>query len=338
MKNNGNHSPEDTIMNNMDTSGETEAATANVASVEAGSNGDNIVIVDKTENQHQRALTSATASTIVNTASVLVVAVVALVLRSDIISVSERGVFCDDLSIRYPIRKQTVSTKLLIIVTTLIAFAIFSVVEYFSLKLQGLPSMLYLSIPGTRSSRSLPMLSWLASSLKLLIMFFMGAGANSIFTDICKSVLGWPRPNFWETCQPDVECHGDVNAVKYHVDFTCKSGISAEELDDARKSFPSGHASFAAFGALFLVLYLHKRLSTPTFPVCIVTSVRPLIQLILLASAWWSAITRVTDYVHHPIDVVAGLVLGAIVALWSFSHLLAFFQRSNEQSQKYIVN
>ena len=88
-----------------------------------------------------------------------------------------------------------------------------------------------------------------------------------------------------------------------------------EELEDALKSFPSAHASFSAFVAFFIVFYVHERLKGFS---SIKTTLRPFIQLIVLGLCWWSALTRVKDYVHHPVDVLAGLLIGSGVALWSW--------------------
>ena len=40
-----------------------------------------------------------------------------------------------------------------------------------------------------------------------------------------------------------------------------------------------------------------------------------LVQIMLVCYAWFCALTRVSDYKHHPTDVLAGAVLGTILAL-----------------------
>ena len=121
------------------------------------------------------------------------------------------------------------------------------------------------------------------------------------------------------SCQPNVTCD-ESNRHDYITDFNCSLGIDEEELDDALKSFPSAHASFAAFMAFFLVIYIHERWKAFTYSTRVV--IRPLLQLAILAVYWWSALTRVSDFVHHPLDVVAGLILGTLVALASWPHFL----------------
>ena len=45
---------------------------------------------------------------------------------------------------------------------------------------------------------------------------------------------------------------------RYVTDFTCTGGDAAR-LEDARLSFPSGHASMAAYSSGFTLLYLGHR-------------------------------------------------------------------------------
>lgn len=49
---------------------------------------------------------------------------------------------------------------------------------------------------------------------------------------------------------------------------------------------------------------------------------RPLVQFVLLMVAMYTGLTRISDYRHHPSDVVAGLLQGALVACWVVSHSL----------------
>lgn len=70
---------------------------------------------------------------------------------------------------------------------------------------------------------------------------------NGIFTAGLKLVVGRPRPNFFQRCFPEGygtnidECTGEY-----------------EGMMDGRKSFPSGHASFAFTGMIYMMLHLNK--------------------------------------------------------------------------------
>ena len=137
--------------------------------------------------------------------------------------------------------------------------------------------------------------------------------------DIGKNVIGWPRPNFMAYCQPNVTCSDSSTKFKFITNFKCLNLNSQEELEDALKSFPSAHASFAAYVAVFLAFYIQERFGV--FPQIFKTVLGPFLQLIVIATFWWSALTRVSDYVHHPVDVLAGLLIGTLVACWTRHHL-----------------
>jgi hypothetical protein len=71
----------------------------------------------------------------------------------------------------------------------------------------------------------------------------------------------------------------------------------------------SAYSSFETFLAFHLVLYLHEQFKVFSFA-SQRSTLRPFLQLCILAIYWWSALTRVSDYVYHPVDVLAGLLLG----------------------------
>jgi phosphatidate phosphatase len=291
-----NSAQEETIMDNMATA-ESPNDSLDKNGINSSSNKANLV------------------TKLVNTLVIVTVGIVTLLLRSDVISVTRRGYFCDDLSIRYPKRPQTVSTKILIIVSSLVAAIIFAIAEYSVIKYRKHPSVTNLNILG----KSLPLYpTWIGPLVKLVILYFMGAAANSILTDVTKNVIGWPRPNFIDMCKPNVTCDESIR-YEYITDFKCTSSVSEDKFNDAFKSFPSGHASFAAFVAVFIALYVHERFKV--FPYDVIATVRPFVQLVVVAIAWWSAMTRVMDNVHHPVDVLAGLCLGSLVAIWCLKHM-----------------
>merc|ERR1712226_1546732 len=60
-----------------------------------------------------------------------------------------------------------------------------------------------------------------------------------------------------DTCNPNVTC-ANITGNKFITTFKCMSGTQ-EDLEDALKSFPSGHASFVGFVAFFIVFYIHER-------------------------------------------------------------------------------
>ena len=241
----------------------------------------------------------------VNLISFVIVIAVAIILRT-VAAPFRRGFFCDDISIKYPLLpSQTVSVPLLVCLNVGIASILFAVGEYLGLKKTEKVRLYCLSVPA-----------FLLKVCRLELIFLWGAVATNVLTDTIKFSVGALRPNFLALCQPYIDsayidCTSKEEFGIYHTNFRCNSqGLSAGEESFARSSFPSGHSSMAAFSAIFLVVFAQERFyGTRTF------FLLPFIQLSLVCLAVWIGMTRISDFVHHPVDVAVGLIIGAGVGL-----------------------
>lgn len=135
-----------------------------------------------------------------------------------------------------------------------------------------------------------------------IAMLMTGAVTNCL-----KLAFSRPRPNFVAACWPS-----DATPVlggKWANSFGGLPQCSApfKQYNEHIKSFPSGHSSMSAAGLGFLTWYLLGQLKTYSgggFAWRVVLSFLPALVAIAIG------ITRVTDYWHHPSDVMTGLALG----------------------------
>ncbi|XP_061902101.1 phospholipid phosphatase 3-like [Entelurus aequoreus] len=146
---------------------------------------------------------------------------------------------------------------------------------------------------------------YVSALYKQVGVFVLGCAISQSFTDIAKVSVGRLRPHFLDVCKPDLTT---VNCtLGYVTDYVCQ-GPEAK-VQEARKSFFSGHASFSMYTMLYLVLYLQSRFTWHGARL-----LRPLTQFTLIMMSFYTGLSRVSDHKHHPTDVLAGFVQGALVA------------------------
>ena len=120
------------------------------------------------------------------------------------------------------------------------------------------------------------------------------------------------RPNFFELCNPrweDIDCGANSNYPKYITNYTCQGHPAQDDKSiewgpkNAHLSFVSGHASMACQSATFIVLYLQSRIYS-RFQCAPGILFLPLCQLVFIILAFYTCLTRISDYWHHPGDVL----------------------------------
>ncbi|XP_050023737.2 putative phosphatidate phosphatase isoform X3 [Dermacentor andersoni] len=220
----------------------------------------------------------------------------------------KRGFFCDDESLRYPFRDSTVTSPMLYSYGILIPIIVMTVLE-------GMRAML--RVHETIATSKKLLYKWkVPSSLQVLYMlvgvFLMGAAISQLLTDIAKYTIGRLRPHFFDLCQPvnlKVLC---AKPYTYVENFTCGSNATEHQLKEMRLSFMSGHSSFSAYTMMYTVLYIHARMPWRN---SVAMAARTVVQVALLSLAWYTALSRVSNYKHHWSDVLAGSAEGYLVAI-----------------------
>ncbi|XP_065214917.1 putative phosphatidate phosphatase [Planococcus citri] len=211
-----------------------------------------------------------------------------------------RGFFCDDTSIRYPYSESTVPALVLNIVGTLIPLLLVFIGEYRDQRRNKKTNSSY-----HFGRYKIKAYYW--SVYQKIVCFASGALFTLLITDVAKKVIGRLRPNFIDVCRIDMRNVCKTINYEYITNYTCAEGDSV--VNESRVSFPSGHSSFSFYVAVFIVLYLEKRLKTRTF------FLKPAIQFLVILLAWFVALSRVMDNKHHWSDVLCGILIGSSVAI-----------------------
>ncbi|MEQ2180624.1 Phospholipid phosphatase 3 [Goodea atripinnis] len=197
-----------------------------------------------------------------------------LVIETCAVQPYSRGFYCDDESIRYPAKNgDTISDGVLSAAGILITILSIIIGESYRI---------YFLNEGSKSFVGNP---YIAALYKQIGVFIFGCAISQSFTDIAKVSVGRMRPHFIDVCKPDfstINC-----SLGYITEYTCHGPES--KVQEARKSFFSGHASFSMYTMLYLVFTL-------------------------IMMSFYTGLSRVSDHKHHPTDVLAGFIQGALVA------------------------
>ncbi|XP_077861969.1 phospholipid phosphatase 3-like [Saccoglossus kowalevskii] len=237
-------------------------------------------------------------------------------LNLDLLPTRHRGFTCDDASIQHPKYNQTVPELYVLIGTfaIIIFFVIGELLYYFLHKKKHALSRLRC---GSWSFQIHPIVS---NIYQMIGLYVFGAGMSFIFVLLTKKMVGKLRPNFMALCQPDFS---KINCTDGLIlDFTCL-GDSAE-AEDARQSFPSGHASTSFYCLTFIVIYIEARLIWRGSRL-----LKTLLQIVCLLVATFISLSRVYDFYHSLGDVIGGAVLGVGIAILMAYHVSSLFGKKS---------
>jgi len=223
-----------------------------------------------------------------------------------------QGFFCSDTSLHHPYHDSTMPTWALIMISYILPGTIFCLVETSILKHLG-------AFTSVRLIRVL---------YNTMGVFVFGSMVNQLLTDTTKYTIGGLRPHFMAVCNPDMSlgettCGGSAGPV-YVTDYVCLGQANttaskaelAERMHDMRLSFVSGHASLSVYSMWFSIVYIQRRMGTRNYRL-----VKPLIQVGCAMFALFTSLSRVSDYKHHPEDVVCGAFLGLAISTLTISFL-----------------
>ncbi|OWF50673.1 phospholipid phosphatase 3-like [Mizuhopecten yessoensis] len=237
-----------------------------------------------------------------------------------------RGFYCDDESISYPYHSSTIPSTVLYLVGFGLNFLLIFIVEALWIP-KGVAGLILPTSsktsdnenhdgPGSSPSR---MTLYLCAVYNVILPFMFGGALEFLARGIAKYSLGRLRPHFLAVCQPDQSSFNC--STGYIENYKCTGDVDV--INQARLSFPSGHASFSVYSMLFLILYIQSRMQWRQAVI-----LRPWIQLILFLMAFYTCISRVFDNKHHWSDILAGAIWGILVSMFVVFKVSSLFPRS----------
>ncbi|WAR23814.1 WUN-like protein [Mya arenaria] len=153
----------------------------------------------------------------------------------------ERGFLCDDPTLSLPFRPETVSTSVLIIAGSCVSILVVLLVEL-------------LNAADRKCRHPCKSTKRLGLCIRGFSIFLVGFELQQLVVEFVKTQLGLLRPNFFDVCRPQFNqslCPGYIS------EYTCTgSEHGPDEIRDSRLSFPSGHASFSMYIAIYFSFLL----------------------------------------------------------------------------------
>ncbi|CAJ0572340.1 unnamed protein product, partial [Mesorhabditis spiculigera] len=219
----------------------------------------------------------------------------------------QRGFWCDDETIRYEFKQNTVSASALFGFAIVVALATTFWGEF----------VVQSWIEKRRKRYRLRNRS--IHSLLVHILREFGYSQLGFITVLClmqstKFLIGRLRPHFLAVCEiENLEqlCDKDHKFIPVG-QYKC-SATSTKAVHEARLSFFSGHSAISVYAAFYAILYLQAKLGRYEPTKIFVSLAQTMLMCISLAICY----TRITDNWHHWSDVLVGIFVGMGVAIWT---------------------
>ncbi|CAI2344520.1 unnamed protein product [Caenorhabditis sp. 36 PRJEB53466] len=228
------------------------------------------------------------------------------VIVPTLLGVSQRGFFCDDDTIRYEYRKDTITTIQLILYNLVLNAVTVLFVEYYR-------------IQKIESNINNPRYRWRNSHLHVLFVRILtyfgysqiGFVMNCALNIATKHVVGRLRPHFLDVCKLANDTCASGDSHRYIIDYTCTG--PPELVLEARKSFYSGHSAVSLYCAVWSALYIQARLGSVLTNRIVV----PIAQTLIVMVGMGISFSRITDNKHHWSDVLVGICIGVFIAVYT---------------------
>ncbi|KAM9322082.1 phospholipid phosphatase-related protein type 4 [Pholidichthys leucotaenia] len=169
--------------------------------------------------------------------------------------------------------------------------------------------------------------SYIRRAVRFIGVHIFGLCMTAVITDILQLSTGQHTPYWLDVCKPNLT----------HINMsTCDEALILEDIcsgqdlsliNAGRKSFPSQHATLAAFAAVYISMYFNTVLTDSA------KLLKPLLVFSFIMLAILAGLTRIIQFRNHPVDVYCGWLLGAAIAVYLGVYAVGNFQPSEDCSR-----
>ncbi|XP_072547547.1 phospholipid phosphatase-related protein type 4 [Salminus brasiliensis] len=168
--------------------------------------------------------------------------------------------------------------------------------------------------------------SYIRRAVRFVGVHIFGLCITALITDIIQLSTGYHAPYFLTVCKPNyttLNTTCDENA--FIVDDIC-SGSDPAAINAGRKSFPSQHATLAAFAAVYISMYFNATLTDSS------KLLKPLLVFSFIMCGVICGLTRIIQFKNHAIDVYCGFLIGGGIAIYLGLYAVGNFKPSEDTS------
>uniref|UniRef100_A0A3B3ZP78 Phosphatidic acid phosphatase type 2/haloperoxidase domain-containing protein n=1 Tax=Periophthalmus magnuspinnatus TaxID=409849 RepID=A0A3B3ZP78_9GOBI len=169
--------------------------------------------------------------------------------------------------------------------------------------------------------------SYIRRAVRFIGVHIFGLCVTALITDILQLSTGLHAPYWLEVCKPNLT---QLNMSSCEEGFILEDICSGQDqglITAGRKSFPSQHATLAAFAAVYISMYFNTVLTDSA------KLLKPLLVFSFVMLAVLAGLTRLIQFRNHPVDVYCGWLLGAAIAVYLGVYAVGNFQPSQDRSR-----
>ncbi|XP_035268844.1 phospholipid phosphatase-related protein type 4 isoform X1 [Anguilla anguilla] len=162
--------------------------------------------------------------------------------------------------------------------------------------------------------------SYIRRAVRFVGVHVFGLCATALITNIIQLSTGYHAPYFLTVCKPNyTTLNTSCDENTFIMDDIC-SGADPAIINSGRKSFPSQHATLAAFAAVYISMYFNATLTDSS------KLLKPLLVFSFIICAIICGLTRIIQYKNHAIDVYLGFLIGGGIAVYLGLYAVGNFQ------------
>ncbi|CAJ1087358.1 phospholipid phosphatase-related protein type 4-like [Xyrichtys novacula] len=170
--------------------------------------------------------------------------------------------------------------------------------------------------------------SYIRRAVRFIGVHIFGLCVTALITDILQLSTGQHTPYWLDVCKPNLT-HINMSTCDeaFILEDIC-SGQDVGLINAGRKSFPSQHATLAAFAAVYISMYFNTLLTDSA------KLLKPVLVFSFVMLAILAGLTRIIQFRNHPVDVYCGWLLGAAIAIYLGVYAVGNFQPSKDRSRR----